>query len=237
MQHLSDDVWKRMEDVLAQYRLSEEHPPHEQFARTPVSHPSGCVGAYCHALHQAREQIQHCVKQTRCRRFQSLPHVQQEQITLEILEACTRDDHVDFLPQLLSTYDVDAFGVGPDGTRTCALHAAAFSNAPRVIEYLCRGIQSAEVDGGLCWVNIPDDNGWTALHFAAGANHVEAIEALVRNHADTETEATNGYTPLQWAERLQNDDAALALRRLTGQERQGHHPMLTRFLSLIPTAS
>ena len=68
--------------------------------------------------------------------------------------------------------DVDRFFVGPDDTETCALHAAAFSGAERTLEFLSGGIDEYDMnnDAGLCDVDIRDANGWTALHFAAGAN-------------------------------------------------------------------
>lgn len=68
--------------------------------------------------------------------------------------------------------DVDRFFVGPDDTETCALHAAAFNGAEKTLEFLSGGIDEYDKnnDAGLCDVDIRDANGWTALHFAAGAN-------------------------------------------------------------------
>ena len=70
-------------------------------------------------------------------------------------------------------------------------------------------------------MNLKDANGWTAMHFAAGANSVEAVRILVQHGAAQSVEAANGYTPLQWAVRLQNQEVAEELRRqaLMGRNR------------------
>ena len=81
--------------------------------------------------------------------------------------------------------DVDRFFVGPDDTETCALHAAAFNGAEQVLEFLSGGIDeyTSEWDRGLCDVDVRDANGWTALHFAAGANSVSSVRILARHGA------------------------------------------------------
>jgi ankyrin repeat protein len=97
-------------------------------------------------------------------------------------------------------------------------------------------------DGGLCNVNMKDSNGWTAMQFAAGANSVEAVQILAKHGADLSIEAANGYTPLQWAVRLQNEKVAEELRQLVGTERQlgwiSRQPLsaiASRFFALIPS--
>lgn len=44
-------------------------------------------------------------------------------------------------------------------------------------------------------VDIPDNDGYTALHFAAAAGSLEAVRYLVDAGADTSAVADNGFTP------------------------------------------
>jgi ankyrin repeat protein len=120
------------------------------------------------------------------------------------MEACRIDDDTAVRDLLDRGVDAERFYLSHDGTTTCGLHSAAFHNACRVLLTLLRE--------GHCDTNVADGNGWTALHFAAGANSVEAIRLLLESGADETIEAGNGYTPLQWSERLQNADATATLR-------------------------
>lgn len=62
-------------------------------------------------------------------------------------------------------------------------------------------------------------NGWTALHFAAGANSVSSVRILAEHGAKLTIEASNGYTPYHWAERLSNEEVAQELQRLGADNR------------------
>merc|ERR1739848_487865 len=148
--------------------------------------------------------------------FESLPSEEQRLRSLEFLRACTSNDTLNRVKELICVMDVDRFYIGNDGTETCALHTAAFNGADKVVEFLCAGInpKDSQLDGGLCDVNAKDNNGWTALHFAAGANSVAAVRVLAHHGATLNVEAQNGYTPLTWAVRLSNDDVANELRNL-----------------------
>ncbi len=50
--------------------------------------------------------------------------------------------------------------------------------------------------------------GWTALHYAAAAGHVEAISILLEAHAYIDAESENQTTPLMMAARMQQVAAA-----------------------------
>eukprot|EP00536_Pseudo-nitzschia_multiseries_P006232 jgi/Psemu1/324253/estExt_fgenesh1_pg.C_1300015 len=209
--------------------------------------PSGCVGAYARVIHQAATYISEHTKETRKSTFQALSPEDQRLRSLQFLSACTSNDRLDDVKAMISSVDVDQFYLGNDGTETCALHTAAFNGADKVVEFLCAGVdnEDPQLDGGLCDVNSKDNNGWTALHFAAGSNSVAAVRVLAHHGALLNVEAQNGYTPLSWANRLSNDGVANELKDLmnsVGTDQSGHwissQPLASlanRFFSLIPT--
>jgi hypothetical protein len=211
--------------------------------------PSGCVGAYSRAVQQAASRVTHLLKEQRKSNYEALSLSEQLQCTTAFIDACTSDDTLAIVKDMVqkrNIIDVDGFYVGSDGTETCALHTAAFHGACKVLEFLCSGIDenNAEQDGGLCDVNLKDANGWTAMHFAAGANSVEAVRILSRHGAQLAVEAVNRYTPFHWAQRLSNDDVAEELQSMGADQRfpemgwirsRPLSVIASRFFSLIPT--
>ena len=205
--------------------------------------PSGCVGAYSRAVRQSASQVTRLLKDKRRANFEALSMNEQLQVSTAFIDACSSDDTLstvkDFV-QKRNVVDVDGFYAGSDGSETCALHTAAFNGACRVLEFLCGGMDEHEKDkdGGLCDVNLKDSNGWTALHFAAGANSVEAVKILAGRGAQLAVEAANGYTPFHWAQRLSNDDVAQELQKLGADRRfpemESLSAIASRFFSLIP---
>lgn len=164
------------------------------------------------------------VKQQRKTNFDSLDTEDQLQLGQRFIDACSSDDKLEIVKDILlkqKCMDVDKFFVGPDDTETCALHAAAFNGADQVLAFLSGGIDenSFSRDAGLCDVDVRDANGWTALHFAAGANSVSSVRILAEHGAKLTIEASNGYTPYHWAERLSNEEVAKELQRLGADNR------------------
>lgn len=228
-----------------------EHPRQHQVVPKV---PSGSVGAYSRAVQKAACAITTLTKERRRLRFQALSPIEQRSFSLTFLDACSSDENLPIIKEMIHSMDVDGFFVGSDGSETCALHTAAFHGASEVVDFLCRGIDYGDSmdegccavfeDGGLCEINATDSNGWTALHFAAGANAVSASKVLASYGAQLTVEANNGYTPLQWAQRLSNDSVAEALKELMLEKGANTTTWLpsrplsqiaNRFFSLIPS--
>jgi len=213
--------------------------------------PSGCVGAYSRAIHRASVRVRDSVKQSRRARFEALSDDRKREVSGAFIDACCSDDTFDVVRDFVQTrgiVDVEGFYVGSDGTETCALHAAAFHGSCKILQFLCHGIDETDSskDGGLCDVDRKDANGWTAVHFAAGANSSEAVRVLASHGADLSVEAANGYTPLHWAMRLQHQEVADELReRMSETEqnqlrgwimsRQPLSAIASRFFAMIPS--
>eukprot|EP00984_Skeletonema_dohrnii_P014869 scaffold6345_cov107-Skeletonema_dohrnii-CCMP3373.AAC.5 len=186
--------------------------------------PSGCIGAYANAVKSAASEVTRLVKEERKANFEALPEDEQMELGIRFIDACTSDDKIDIVKDILQNQkkmDVDRFFIGQDETETCALHAAAFNGAEKILGFLCGGIDenNSGLDFGLCDVNVTDANGWTALHFAAGANSVLSVRILAEHGAKLTVEAGNGYTPYHWAERLSNEEVASELESLGADNR------------------
>lgn len=245
MQGLPHQMWRQLQQMRRRQqqqggnREDEDKGSTEeaQFSSDPYMHegeqsldeeelrlPSGCVGAYSRAVHNASSQLQNCLREERKRNFESLGEDERLEVSRQFIQACASDNCLEIVKDMVVVsrcIDVDGFYVGQDGVETCALHTAAFNGASKILEFLVRGIDehSPKHDGGLANVNIRDANNWTALHFCAGANSAEAVRILANHGAKLTLEANNGYTPFHWAQRLSNHEVATELQRLGADQR------------------
>ena len=74
-----------------------------------------------------------------------------------------------------------------------------------------KAVRAMLVEGGAD-VSARDEDGWTALHFAAGDGAVDLIEFLIEKGLKADARAKDGSTPIELAEEEEHDDAAEALR-------------------------
>jgi len=212
--------------------------------------PSGCVGAYSRAVHDASSSLCSLLREERKRNYDALSEDERLQVSQQFIQACASDDFLEIVKDMVvlrKCIDVDGFYVGQDGQETCALHTAAFNGACRIVEFLVGGIdeESPDQDGGLANVNILDANNWSAMHFCAGANSVEAVGILANHGARLALEANNGYTPFHWAQRLSNKEVAEELQRLGADQRfleigwlRNQQPLsaiANRFFAMMPS--
>lgn len=203
-------------------------------ALPPKKVPSGCVGAFRRALAGSKYAVAEIVLARRSETFSSFPEHVQDQLSTALIDACASDDSLETVKFLVQKQcvPVQRFHIGSDGTQTCPLHASAFHGSLKILDFLCCGVgesASGDEDGGMADVNTRDINGWTALHFAAGANNPSTVQVLFR-HGAKDAEAVNGYTSLQWAIRLQNAEVAAELQL-------GDHHQQWNMLSREPLSS
>ncbi len=88
--------------------------------------PTGCVGAYAHAIKTAASEVTRLVKKDHRANFERLSLEEQTELGVRFIDACTSDDKLPIVKDILQKQkkmDVDRFFVGPDDTETCALHA------------------------------------------------------------------------------------------------------------------
>lgn len=78
-------------------------------------------------------------------------------------------------------------------------------------------------------LDLQDNSGWTALHFAAQENIPEIIELLAKSKANLNIQEENGRTPLFIAIFDRNDNSAVALLKngadITVNNNHGVSPM------------
>jgi hypothetical protein len=139
---------------------------------------------YSRAVSHASGAVKEHLKEKRRLAFESLPADKKTRIATAWIDACCSDDSIVAVKNRVledQNIHVDGFYLGSDGTETCGLHASAFHGSCQVLEFLCHGLDEhvSRKEGGLAYVNLTDSNGWSALHFATGANSVPATRICV----------------------------------------------------------
>eukprot|EP00957_Ditylum_brightwellii_P018180 1369924-Ditylum_brightwellii.AAC.1 len=161
--------------------------------------PSNCISAYTHAVYRATAMLTTTIKDKQKAVFMTLPMDEQNFASLPLLRHVKQ-----------GLIDVDGYYVGDNGTKTCALHAAVFNGLNQILEFLCNELNEhdANNNGALCDVNVRNDNGWTALPFAAGVNNIKGVQILATHGVNLIIEALNVYTLVHWAQYLPYKDVA-----------------------------
>jgi ankyrin repeat protein len=97
---------------------------------------------------------------------------------------------------------------GPRGM--LPLHQAARTGSRRVIDYLLKKGAS---------LNAFDSTGWTPLHHAVEKNNIRVIKLLVIHGADVDAATPGGISPVQLAQRAQENTQLLeALQKATTEQ-------------------
>ena len=85
---------------------------------------------------------------------------------------------------------------------------------------------------------VVDDDGWTALHFAAAEGTPELVRLLLQKGFSADAEAKDGATPVELAEEEEHEDAARILREdAVGGGRVGGEDARASSSSRRPTPS
>ena len=151
------------------------------------------------------------------------------------LHLAARYARADAAKRLLDAGD-DAIANAQDNTGRTPLHAAVAADAQGVFHILLKnrytnldakafdgtsplmlavrmaieGVPEALIEAGAD-VNIADENGKTALHWAAAVNNVDAVNTLLKNNANRDAQDHKDETPLFLAAREGSFQAAKAL--------------------------
>jgi len=151
------------------------------------------------------------------------------------LHLAARYARADAAKRLLDAGD-DAIANAQDNTGRTPLHAAVAADAQGVFHILLKnrytnldakafdgtsplmlavrmaieGVPEALMEAGAD-VNIADENGKTALHWAAAVNNVDAVNTLLKNNANRDAQDHKDETPLFLAAREGSFQAAKAL--------------------------
>ncbi|KAG5556182.1 hypothetical protein RHGRI_006715 [Rhododendron griersonianum] len=86
-------------------------------------------------------------------------------------------------------------------------------------------------------VDLVDDQGGTALHYAADVNNIEGAKLLVSKNSDLPDVVDQyGYTPLHWAANFRNREMVLYLKDVTGEEFLSAGDLGPKLLSFLTRA-
>ena len=147
-------------------------------------------------------------------------------IGMTAIHLAARDGHVRSLEALL---DLGLSADLPTINGGLALHLAAHNGFPACIRVLTRRMENPDVPALNSWTRKDVDqaqdriaagkpdrttkekSNWTALHFAAAAGHLKAVQALLDSEAEVNARTLAGDTPLHLAIAEGRDQVAILL--------------------------
>jgi ankyrin repeat protein len=119
-----------------------------------------------------------------------------------VLHVAAQYDAVRVLRWLVATHKVDPCVAAADGW--LPLHSACGMGSTAAAEYLLSLPQAAAM------VMAEDNEGYTALHFAAHSEHDDIVQLLLRKGAAVDTRSHSGVTPLMRAQRMRTVNVLLS---------------------------
>ncbi|KAI8562675.1 hypothetical protein RHMOL_Rhmol03G0053000 [Rhododendron molle] len=115
-----------------------------------------------------------------------------------------------------------------------ALHLAVSSSSAgrnRFVRELLEKMTPEDV------LDLVDDQGGTALHYAADVNNIEGAKLLVSKNSDLPDVVDQyGYTPLHWAANFRNREMVLYLKDVTGEDFLSAGDLGPKLLSFLTRA-
>jgi ankyrin repeat protein len=111
-----------------------------------------------------------------------------------VMHAAALYDAVRLLRWLIVTHKLDPCEAAAGGSQPLPVHLACQMGSTASVEYLLSLPQAAAM------LTAEDNEGYTALHYAADSEHDDIVQLLLRKGAAVDARSHNGVTPLMQAQ-------------------------------------